>query len=98
MQKTVLVVVLAALATAGCEDRRKAAVERIAADEAIVRKAGAAVNEVVRNAADCEIAKPLMVEAYQAIEDARAQATVAASQATLGALKSQVDRVQQACP
>ena len=31
---------------------------------------GAAVNEVLRNASDCEVAKPLMTEAYQRIEDA----------------------------
>jgi hypothetical protein len=97
MRRTLLVLA-AALAVTGCQDRRKASIEKIGQDEAVLRKAGAAVNEVIRNAADCETAKPLMVEAYQQIEDARTEATVPASQNTLDALKSQLDRVQQACP
>jgi hypothetical protein len=56
------------------------------------------VNEVIRNAADCEVARPLLTEAYQRIEDARTEVTVPASRATLDALKIQVDRVAQACP
>jgi hypothetical protein len=56
------------------------------------------VNEVLRNAADCDVAKPLLTEAYQRIADAGQQVTAPASRATLDALKSQADRVGQACP
>lgn len=98
MRVTSLVVVLLALALGGCEDRRKKAIEEVGQDEELLRRVGAAVNEVIRNAADCDVAKPLMTEAYQRIEDARVEAAVPASQATLDALKSQVDRVAQACP
>jgi hypothetical protein len=87
-----------ALVLGACEDRRKKAIEKVGHDEELLRKVGAAVNEVVRNAADCEVAKPLMTEAYQRIDAARGEATVPASQPTLDALKSQVDRVAQACP
>jgi hypothetical protein len=97
MRRTLLVLA-AALAVAGCHDRRKAAVEKVGEDQETIRRAGAAVNEVIRNAADCETAKPLMVEADQLIADARQKVTVPASQQTLDALKSQVDRVRQACP
>ena len=98
MKGRVLVVGLLALAPGGCEDRSKKAIEKIDHDQEILRKAGAAVNEVIRNSPDCDVAKPLLTEAYQRIEDARREVSVAASQQTLDALKSQVDRVAQACP
>ncbi len=77
MKGRMLVVGLLALAAAGCEDRRKKAIEKIDHDQEILRKAGAAVNEVIRNSPDCEVAKPLITEAYQSIEDARQQVSVA---------------------
>ena len=98
MKERVLVVGLLALALGGCEDRNRKAIEKIGNDEEILRKVGAAVNEVLRNASDCEAAKPLFTEAYQRIEDARREVAVPASGPTLDALKSQVDRVAQACP
>lgn len=98
MKGRMVVVGLLALAGAGCEDRNKKAIEKIGHDEEIMRKVGAAVNEVVRNATDCDVAKPLLTEAYQRIEDARREVVVPASHPTLDALKSQVDRVAQACP
>jgi hypothetical protein len=98
MKGRVLVVGLLTLALGGCEDRNKKAIEKIGHDEEILRKAGAAVNEVVRNAADCEVAKPLLTEAYQRIDEAGREIVVPASRPTLDVLKSQVDRVAQACP
>jgi hypothetical protein len=89
---------LLALVACGAEDRRKKAVETVGHDQELIRKAGAAVNEVIRNQADCEVAKPLIPEAYQRIEEARKDVTVPASQQTLDALKVQVDRVAQVCP
>ena len=87
-----------AMAAAGCEDRRKKAIEKVDHDQEILRRAGAAVNEVIRNSPDCAVAKPLVTEAYQRIEDARPQVSFPASQQTLDALKAQVDRVAGACP
>jgi hypothetical protein len=98
MRGCVLVAGLLALAAAGCEDRRKKAIERVDHDQEVLRKAGAAVNEVIRNSPDCEVAKPLIAEAYQRIEDAREKVSVPASQQTLDVLKVQVDRIAQACP
>jgi len=98
MKGRMLVVGLLALAAAGCEDRRKKAIEKIDHDQEILRKAGAAVNEVIRNSPDCEVARPLITEAYQSIEDARQQVSAPATQQTLDALKVQVDRVAQVCP
>ena len=97
MKARAMVVGLLALAVGGCEDRNKKPIEKIGHDEEILSKVGAAVNEVIRNAADCEVAKPLLTEAYQRIEDARLEVVVPASRPTLDALKSQVDRAAQAC-
>jgi hypothetical protein len=89
---------LLALAVGGCEDRRQQAISKVGHDEEILRKTGAAVNEVIRNSPDCDVAKPLITEAYQRIEDARREVSVPASRETLDALKVQVDRVAQVCP
>ena len=98
MKRVTLAAAFLGLALGGCEDPNKKAIEKINQDQELLRKTGAAVNEVLRNAADCEVAKPLLTEAYQRIEDAREEANAAASQPMLDALKSQVDRVAQACP
>jgi hypothetical protein len=98
MKGWMLAVTVLALAACGTEDRRKKAIEKIDHDQEVLRKAGAAVNEVIRNQADCEVAKPLLPEAYQRIEDARGELSAPASQQTLDALKVQVDRVAQVCP
>jgi hypothetical protein len=98
MKGWVLAVTVVALLGCGAAESRKKAVEKVDHDQEIMRKAGAAVNEVIRNEADCEVAKPLIPEAYQRIEDARKEVGVAASQQTLDALKAQVDRAAQVCP
>jgi hypothetical protein len=74
------------------------AISRIKDDEETVKHAGAAVNEVLRNMADCDVAKPLIAEAYKRIEEADKIVSAPATHSTLGALKAQVDRVAQACP
>jgi hypothetical protein len=82
----------------GCQNPRKQVIERIDADSQIIGRASAAVNEVIRNSPDCDIAKPLLAEAYQRIDEARRQIRVAANRQLLETMKTQVDRVAQACP
>jgi hypothetical protein len=98
MKNRIPVAFLVALALGGCDNPRKKAIEAIDRDSEILRKAGAAVNEVIRNSTDCEVAKPLLVEAYRGIEDARTEVRAPASQQTLNALQVQVDRVKEVCP
>ena len=81
-----------------CQDRRQKAIEKVGQDEAILKRVNGAVGEVIRNSPDCEVAKPLLTEAYARINEARGQLTLAASQQTLDALKAQVDRVAEVCP
>jgi hypothetical protein len=87
-----------ALVACGAAESRKKAVEKVDHDQEAIRRAGAAVNEVIRNQADCEVAKPLIPEAYERIEAARKEVSVPASQQMLDVLKTQVDRVAQVCP
>ncbi len=97
MKTRILIVASLALALAGCKDERKQAMDRIDEDRDVLADANGAANQVIRNSADCEVARPLMTEAYQKIEQARGRLRTAASQQTLGALKAQVDRVARAC-
>ena len=93
-----LLVVLLGLAIGGCKDRRKEAVDKVDHDAAAIKKASAVVNEVIRNSPDCSVAKPLIPEAYQRIEEARQVVEAPATHETLAALKAQVDRVAELCP
>jgi hypothetical protein len=81
----------------GCEEKQQQ-MENLAADNDVVKEASAAANEVVRNATDCGVAKPLIPEAYKQIDAARENAKAATSHQILDTLKQQVDRVAQLCP
>jgi hypothetical protein len=85
-------------AAAGCENRREKAIKQISHDQEVLQKVNGAVNEVIRNSPDCEVAKPLIKEAYQRIDEARPLLSAPASGPMLEALKVQVDRVAQVCP
>jgi hypothetical protein len=99
MHRDIVAVGALALALTACgETSREKAIKKINQDEEILKRVGAAVNEVVRNSPDCEVAKPLMQEAYQRIQEAGPQVSAPASRVTLDALKAQVDRVARVCP
>lgn len=96
--RQLLTLVLLGFVLGACTNRREEAIKKIGHDEEAIKKASGAVNAVIRNSTDCTVAKPLLPEAYQRIEEARAEVSVPATQQTLDALKAQVDRVAQACP
>ena len=98
LKRVAITVALASLVLGACEDPRKKKIEQIKEDEETLQKASGAVSEVIRNSTDCEAARALMPEAYKRIEEASKMVNAPASQATLGVLKAQVDRVAQACP
>jgi hypothetical protein len=95
--KQALAGLLLLLSCAACEEKQKA-MENLAHDQEVMKAASAAANEVVRNATDCAVAKPLVPEAYRQIDEAKKNARAAASQQILDTLKVQVDRVAQLCP
>ena len=90
-------VLVVSLALVACEEKQKG-MENLAHDQEVMKAASAAANEVVRNATDCAVAKPLVPEAYRQIDEAKKNAKAAASQQILDTLKAQVDRVAQLCP
>ena len=96
--RLMLMLALAASLLAACDDPRRKQIENIKGDEETVKRASAVVNEVIRNSADCDAAKPLIPEAYRRIEDARNAVQAPAARATLDMLKVQVDRVKDVCP
>jgi len=71
---------------------------RIGNDTEVLQDAQQAVNEVVRNAPDCQAAKASMAEANAKIEDAAARVQTAAGRTTLDAMRKQVARVAELCP
>ena len=98
-KRALIVIALGPLLGVACEQiSHEKAISTIKGDEETIKHAGALVNEVLRNAADCDVAKPLIVEAYKRIEEADRNVSAPATHQTLGALKSQVDRVAQDCP
>ena len=98
MRRWTLAVAVLAVALGGCEDRRKKAIERVGHDEELLRKVGARRStrwSATRRTARWRSPSDRGLPAHR---DARKEATVPASQPTLDTLKSQVDRVAQACP
>jgi hypothetical protein len=95
--KRAMPLLVVTLAFVGCEEKQKSR-ENLGHDQEIMKAASAAANEVIRNATDCGAAKPLVPEAYRAIEAARTTAKAATSQTILNTLKEQVDRIAQLCP
>ena len=71
---------------------------RVAADTHLLQDAQQAVNEVVRNAPDCEAAKASMDEANRKIAEAESKVQTATGRTTLDAMKTQVKRVAELCP
>ena len=70
----------------------------LAVDTQILREASDAANDVVRAAADCEAARPLIEGAKARIEEAGRRVRTHTGLQTVDALRRQVARVQDACP
>jgi hypothetical protein len=66
-------------------------------DTQVLREASAASNEVVRNAADCDLVRPIIGETRRKLDDAGTRLRTHAGRATLDALHKQVDRVADLC-
>ena len=71
---------------------------RIASDTRVLQDAQSSVNEVVRNAPDCEVAKASMAEANRKLEEAAGKVQTATGRTTLEAMRQQVRRVADLCP
>jgi hypothetical protein len=69
----------------------------VAWDTQVLREATVASNEVVRNAADCEAARPVIGEARRKLDEAGTRLRTQVGRATLDTLHKQVDRVADLC-
>jgi hypothetical protein len=67
-------------------------------DTALLREANGAANEVIRNAADCPVARAAINTANEKLNAIEPQLRTVTGRATLGALRAQVERVSQLCP
>jgi hypothetical protein len=88
---------LVGLVVAAAACKSEPAPVKTAPDREVLQEVNGAVNEAIRNVADCEAAKPLIVKANEKIEWARPQLELPGSRPTLDALKAQLDRIAQAC-
>jgi hypothetical protein len=95
-----LIVVLSACAEDKPAPRRDIGQQMgdLAADTATLKQAQAAANEVVRNAGDCDLAKPGIVEANRRLDEAMAKVRTATGRTTLDVLRKRVSTVADACP
>jgi hypothetical protein len=70
----------------------------ITSDTSVLREAQGAVNEVLRNAADCELAKPHIATATVKLDDAEKNLRTVSGRTTLEALRKQLRTVAENCP
>jgi hypothetical protein len=70
----------------------------VAADTQVMQDAQAAVNEVIRAAGDCELAKPAIAAATMKLDEVERHVRTAAANSTLDTLRKQVRQVQDMCP
>ena len=66
-------------------------------DTEVLGRANTTANEVVRNAGDCEVAKPLISEARVRLDEAEPKLRTAAGRTSLEALRTQVAKVADLC-
>jgi len=67
-------------------------------DTEVLGRANTTANEVVRNAGDCEVAKPIIQEARVRLDEAEPKLRTAAGRTSLEALRTQVAKVADLCP
>jgi hypothetical protein len=105
MSPRLAVPLMAVLAAAGCKKseapRSKDIGQQtadVAADTALLRETSAAVNEVVRNATDCEAARAAIPPANAKLDEAERKVRTVTGRGTVDGLRQQVKRVQELCP
>ncbi|MDP9324959.1 MAG: hypothetical protein M3O87_00290 [Candidatus Dormibacteraeota bacterium] len=69
----------------------------ITSDTRVMGEASAAVNDVIRNQDDCDVARPAIVKANAALEKASSQVRTITGRTTLEGLKNQVRTVANSC-
>ena len=101
------IVVACAAVLAACspvkneEDRQKDIGQQtadITSDTRVLADAQAAVNEVIRNQDQCDVARPAIPRANEELDKAADRVRTAAGRTTLEGLRAQVRTIAQNCP
>jgi hypothetical protein len=99
------VILASVLTAAGCtkdaEEHKKNLGEAAAdasQDTKTLGEVEGAVNQVIRNASDCEVVKAALPEAQRKLDEAPNKLRTTAGRATLEALRTQVRTISQNCP
>lgn len=87
------------LSVAACskDKEKEGPLQHVGQDRAVLQDVTAAVNEVIRNAADCDAAKAAMPEADRRLSEALGKVKEPVSQETLKVLAAQLKGVREAC-
>src|SRR6185295_14647627 len=96
--RVVALVVVAGLFPACFAREREKQMKEVKRDENVLAGVTAAVNQVVRNAADCDAVKAALPEAKQRLSEAYGAVLEPGSTETLKMLSTQLQRVESACP
>ena len=88
---------LSVLTAAACFKEKEAPLH-VGQDRAVLQDVTAAVNEVIRNAADCDAAKAAMPDAERRLSEAYGKVKEPVSQETLKVLAAQLKGIRDACP
>jgi len=67
-------------------------------DTQLMRAATTAVNEALSNASDCDVARPLVAQAQQKLDELEPQVATTTGRVALDSLRSQLGHVAKACP
>jgi hypothetical protein len=70
----------------------------ITSDRQVLGDASAAVNEVIRNQDDCDVARPAITKAITKLDEAARHGRTATGRTTLDGLRAQVRGIAQNCP
>ena len=97
---TLVALTLCVLTAAACseEKQKEGPLQHVGQDRAILQDVTAAVNEVIRNAADCDAAKAALPEAERRLSEAHGKVKEPVSHETLKVLTAQLKGVRDACP
>ena len=91
------------LVTTGCGDDdadKKGLGQQVGdmiSDTRLMKEANAAVNQIVRNATDCEVVKASIDEVNRKLDEVAAKIQTATGRTTLETLRKQAERVAEMC-
>lgn len=102
MKRSLSLTILCLVALVSCGSSDSASEDGTAAagvvsDTELLRQAQATVNDIVRNAADCDYVTRAAPDVYRALDEAASSAQTAVGRQSVDTLRRQVDRIAEPC-